>query len=738
METIWLDATDFSERGGFVLETQFVCEMGQAYLMADGVGEPVMPASVKFTVNEGGKYRFFARVKNWCVEHRPDGIILEVDGVRSGHTCAMMHVNGWYFEVGGDFELSCGEHTLSVYDTSGWFGRFAAVVITNNYDFYPSRELSMMKKQRREIKNVPDKVTDMGRYDLIVVGGGVAGVVAAISAARYGLKTALINNRPVLGGNGSDESAVTLDGSTHIGEHETGLVFEMKCYRETKNLTWSNVFDKYTSAEKDLTVFKNTLVTGAERAGDAVERVHAINTMTLEESIFSADRYVDASGDAWLGYYAGAYYRYGREARFQHGEPFAPEIADGNTMSGCAMRGISAPRPSICSFFAEPTDSHVNFTPPAWAFKLLDGDELGRTPRVYERGEWWLELQNDYDDVFEGEFVRDSMFRMSAGYFDWLKNSWSGRDAVANYKLRSLGTYLARRESRRLVGDRILSENDYVEGQSYPDAVCYCGWNIDVHHIDGIFSGKDGAFTVNRRPPITPIPFSALYSKNISNLMMAGRCISVTHIGLGPVRVQLTTATMGQAVGTAAYLCKKYGCTPREVRDEHIEELQQLLLKDGMTIPGVKHNDEKDLARKSRVSADSFIEGCEPENVINGKTRKREGEDYAWISNGPAPQNITLTFEEPTEIKQVRITLDFPFDKFGYGYSEYPKTPELVTDLNLHILTESGWIKVKEVRDNVWRLVLIDLDSIKVKAVKVEVVRVSDSDRVIIPEIRIY
>ncbi len=738
MEKLWIDAPEFDELGGFVLESQFVGEMGQSYLMADSVGTVVSPATVKFSIKESGMHRFFVRTKNWCTEYAPDGIVIEVDGDRSAHVCGKMHVNGWYFEIAGDFDLSVGEHVLRVHDTDGWFGRFSCVIITNDYDFYPSRDVPTIKKQRRAIKGIKDEARDMGHYDLIVAGGGVAGVMAAVSAARYGLKTALINNRPRLGGNGSEESSVTLDGSTHIGEHETGLVFEMKCYRETNQFTWSHTFEEFTSREKNLDVFHDTLVVGADTENGYITKIRTVNNLTLEEQIFCADRFVDSTGDAWLGYYAGASYRVGREAKFQHGEAFAPDVADGNTMSGCAMRKPLIQDKSICAFCAEPTDSPVTFTPPEWGFKLPDGDELGRTPGYMNRGEWWLELQNDYDDIFEGEFVRDSMFRMAVGYFDWLKNSWPDKEKAANYKLCSLGTYLARRESRRLVGDYILSENDYVEGKTYPDTVGFCGWNIDVHHINGIFSGKEGRFTINRRPPLSPFPLSALYSKNIDNLMMAGRCISVTHIGLGAVRVQLTTATMGQVVGTTAYLCKKYACTPREIRDLHIAELQQLLIKDGMTVPGVTNTDEADLARIAKISADSYVEFGEPQNVVNGKVRKREGADYAWISEANAPQSITFEFNKESEIRQIRITFDFPFEKFGYGHSPYPEIPNLVTDFTISVLISGVWKEVKTVNDNIQRLAVIDLDPIAVNGVRITVLKLVNSDKVIIPEVRIY
>lgn len=739
MEKLWIDAPEFDTYGGFVLETQFVREMGQAYLMANGVGVPVAPATAKFTVTEGGYYRVYIRTKNWCPEHTPDGLVVEVDGVRAGRASGEMHVRDWYFEVGGDFCLTPGAHVLKIHDTRGWFARFSCVVITNDYDFTPAKDGRAWKQQRAEIKGLAAGTRDMGLYDLIVVGGGVGGIVAAITAARYGLRTALINDRPCLGGNGSDEANVALEGAAHRGYHETGVVFELKAYKHSRGVSWSEAFAAMTDREPCLDVFPNMLLLDADTKNGRITEILTAGTLDLAAYKFSAPLFVDATGDGWLGYYAGAIYRIGREARFQHGESFAPVWADGNTMSGCATASTSWNNHTACGYLAEKTDRPVAFKAPAWAFKLPEGDALGRTPTVLECGAWWLEMPNDYDDLFEGEFVRDSMLRMTLGYFDWLKNSWRDREKAACYALKTMGTYLAKRETRRLIGDYILTENDYTEGRSFPDAVGYCGWAIDVHHVDGIFSGPQGEFTLNKKIPITPLPFGALYSKNIDNLMTVGRCISTTHLGMGPTRVQLTIGTMGQAVGTAAHLCKKWGTTPRGIRAEHIGELQQLLLRDGMTVPGVKHADPADLAPGASVTASSFAgpDGA-PENAVNGKVWQHDGADYAWVSDGPLPQSITLAFDAPVAVRQVRLTLDIPLDEYKYGYMEQPVARRMATDLSLSLLTEDGWHEVRRVSDNCMRLVVLDLEPTVARAVRITVHKTPGGREVAIPEIRIY
>ncbi len=738
MEYIWIDAVEFSDYGGFVKETQFVREMGQPYLLADGTGIPVQPASTEFTVKENCYYRFFVRTKNWLADYAPDGIVLEIDGVKSEHVCAKCHTSGWNFEIGADVELEAGKHTLKVYDTDGWFGRFAAIVITNDYDFTPSPELSRLKKQRNEMKGIVPAVEDMGKFDIIVAGGGVAGVVTAISAARKGLKTALINDRPVLGGNGSEEGSVTLEGAAHRGYHETGVIFEIKNVRESEHITWSAAFERFASAEELLTVYPDTLIIDAVTEKNIISSVRAINTNNLNEYIFTADFFVDCTGDAWLGYYAGAKYRVGREAQFQHNEEFAPKCADSNTMSGCATEKVTDFGDTICSYLAKDMGYPVKFKAPEWAFKLPEGDELGREPTYVDRGHWWLEMPNDYDDIWESEYVRDSMFRMSIGYFDWLKNSWENREKASNYALSAIGKYNAKRESRRLIGDYIMTENDFDGNAFFPDAVCYSGWNVDVHHIGGVFSGKEGAFTLDRKVPITPIPLRSLYSVNVDNLFMAGRCISVSHIGLGPTRVQLTCATMGQAIGTAIYLCKKYNVLPRGIVIDHIDELQQILLKDGISIPNVLNHDPLDLALNAKVSADSFIENGNPENIINGKTRATDGLPYAWISKEGLPQSIILEFQKEEEVSEIRVTFDIPFDKYEQCFKPAPTHSELVTDFYIEVIHNGEWIRVAEVSENIQRLVVSKFDKIKTSKIRLTVKSTVASNYAIVPEIRIY
>ena len=304
-----------------------------------------------------------------------------------------------------------------------------------------------------------------------------------------------------------------------------------------------------------------------------------------------------------------------REPKWMYGEEFAPETADNETMSGCLM-SMKGERHFV-SYLAEDAGHFVPFTAPDWALKLPAGDSLHRFPGNLTSGEWWIENPTDLDDLWEQEEIRDELIRLSLGYFHWLKNSYARRDLAAHLRLVSFPRYNAKRETRRLIGDYVLTQNDVTKVTVFDDAISYCGWTLDVHHPRGLFSGKEGPYFSDSYVPITSIPYRCIYSKNVSNLFMAGRCASVSHLALGTVRVESTLATLGQAAGTAAALCLEKGVMPRELGQEYIDLLQQTLLRDDQSIPWLRNHDSADLARSAHISADSFSR-VEPFNTEIG------------------------------------------------------------------------------------------------------------------------
>lgn len=608
MEKIWLDALEFNNYGGWKSETQFVRSVGSGYLIASDIpGEPVKNATATFTAKEGGMYRIFVRTKNWKLPEAPGQFKIIVDGKDLGNICGKMPNTNWYWEIAGDANLEVGNHTVEVVDKTGWLARFAAIFITNDMDITPSPEIEVFTKLRSECKGVSTNIKNRKPFDFVVVGAGPGGVGAAISAARNGLKVALITGRPVVGGNASNEGTVNLDGasSRYFGMHETGVANDIKSTKEHFNTTAQNAIEILLSKEKNITLFCDELCIGANTKNNKILNVITINTQTLQKYKYSGKFFADCSGDGWLGYYAGAAYRVGREAKWEFGEEHAPILPDTFTMSGCIC-DHRPDMPKIRTFRAKDMGFPTPFETPSWAIHFTEKRIPKREPAGYSGAAWWIENSNDFDDIWNDEFARDEMVRVGIGYFGWLKNVYENKSEAANYKLIALALHNSKRESRRLIGDYVFNENDYEEGRSFPDAISYCGWSMDVHHPKGVYSGEEGPFLANKKVPITPIPYRCLYSKNVENLFMAGRCCSVSHLGLGSTRVEATIVTLGQAVGAAAGLCVKYGITPREIYTKKIGELQQTLIMQDMTIPNLKGCDPDDLAPLCNIEATSF------------------------------------------------------------------------------------------------------------------------------------
>lgn len=744
MQNLWIDAVDFDEKGGWQIETQFVREMGQPYLMANHTpGVPVENAVKKFSVEQEGYYRFFVRTKNWKFPEAPGRFKLKVDDYELNNECGKMPTHSWYWEIADDVYLKAGVHTLEVCDKTGWLSRFSSVIITNDFDFTPSPELPVLLKQRAEIKSIPSLITDKGEWDFVVVGAGPGGISAAISAARHGLKVALISGRPCLGGNSSSEGTIGLDGATfnHPGYHETGISAEIKRIHEHLGLTWQEAIEKVIENEPLITVFYNEFCVSADCSNGIISSIECVNTLTLEKSRFSSKLFADCTGDGWLGYYAGAKYRVGREAKHEFNESLACESPDTYTMSGC-ITGTRNDVGRLLGFFLEDGENPVDFKAPEWAVKLPEGDKLNRKPILKNMTDWWMENSNDFDDIYDNELVRDELVRLVVGYFHWLKNSYSGREEYSNKYMRYLAVNNSKRENRRIVGDYMMTQNDFVEGKYFEDTISYCGWKIDLHHPRGIYSGAEGEFYADFKVPITPIPYRCLYSCNVNNLFVAGRCISVSHIALGSTRVESTITTLGQAVGVAAYLCKKYDVKPRGIYDAHIKEMQQLLLKDDQTIFGVLNEDADDLARTATVAATSenAADGAFAANVVNGKLRSTPHECNMWKSdaNSNLPQSITLTLKEATMVSQVHIAAVIDLEFPRGATRPHPHFDYTAKHIKIECFDGSEWKNVFEIKDNYKRKIVAKFDSVFCEQVRVTVFSTSGANVAEIDEIRIY
>jgi hypothetical protein len=602
---IWLDAAAFEHHGGWKLDTQFALQMGQGYLLAAGKpGVPVDGAFTRFSVPASGRYRVWARAKNWLREYSPGRFQVAIDQSESETLLGGLPTEEWVWEIAGDFDLDSGRtHQVRLIDRTGYYARCAALIITDEMDFTPPQPVEMLLKLRTELLGVPAAPLDGGSYDVIVVGGGPAGVPAAIASARAGQRTLLFTSRPTLGGNAAEEAGVGFDGASSRQPHarEGGIAEELRRLRDHDGISWEKALHRLAESEQNLTLLYNTALIGTDVKDNVIQSIMARDTGTLRSLRFAARMFIDCTGDGWLGYYAGARYRVGREAAWEYGETLAPAAADSVTMSGCLMGGS-------VGFKARDIGAPVEFITPEWCYRFPPGREWNRYVTGVH-GHWWLEHQGTRDDLFEAEKARDELMRISLSFFGWLKHDWEQKERAANYDIIEIPFYDAKRENRRFIGDYVLNERDCVEGGIFPDTVGHTGWTIDVHHPLGVFSGREGPFHANMHIPMVSLPYRCLYSKNIDNMLMAGRNISATHIALGTVRVQNTIAVAAQAAGTAAAIANRHGTTPRGVYERHLDELRQTLLRDDQFIPGVRNEDALDIALSASVRASSTLTG---------------------------------------------------------------------------------------------------------------------------------
>jgi len=444
------------------------------------------------------------------------------------------------------------------------------------------------------------------RSDVTVVGGGLAGVCAAIAAARLGRSVALINNRPVLGGNSSSEVRVWVCGATGHGTHryarETGIMGELFVENQYRNKDgnpyfWDMVVHEAVRAEPNIRLFLNTDVHEVEAEGDENDRTIRSVTgwmMGSERRIrFESPFYLDCTGDGLVGFLAGAEYRLGREAREEFNEEWAPLAADDITLGSTLL------------FYTKDAGHPVRFTAPSFAIDVTKTTIPER--RIIRSGDngcayWWIEWGGELDTVHDNERIRDELWAVIYGIWDYIKNS--GKFDADNMTLEWVGSIPGKREYRRFVGDYILNQNDIVAQREFEDRVAFGGWSIDLHPPQGVYATEAGSkhlFTDG----IYHIPFRSLYSVNVRNMLMAGRNISASHVAFGTTRVMATCAVVGEAAGTGAALCAARGVTPRELHAKHLRELQQTLLRQDASIIGLRNEDASDLARAAAVTASS-------------------------------------------------------------------------------------------------------------------------------------
>ncbi|MHA6485461.1 FAD-dependent oxidoreductase [Paenibacillus sp. strain BS8-2] len=444
--------------------------------------------------------------------------------------------------------------------------------------------------------------------DVTVIGGGLAGISAAIAAAREGLKVALVHNRPVLGGNSSSEVRVWVCGATGHGVNryarETGIMGELFIQNQYRNpegnpYLWDLTLLEAVRAERNLSLFLNTDVREVSASGELEDRViHTVTGWMMgseREITFESKIFLDCTGDGLVGFLAGAAYRLGREARHEYGEDWAPEEADNITLGSTLL------------FYTKDVGKPVRFVAPSFAKDITKTSiPIKRVIRSGDSGchYWWIEWGGELDTVHENETIRDELWAVIYGIWDYIKNS--GKFDSETMTLEWVGSIPGKREYRRFIGDSVLTQNDVLAQREFEDRIAFGGWSIDLHPPQGMYAEQSGSKHLHA-DGIYHIPFGSLYSKNVRNLLFAGRNISATHVAFGTTRVMATCAVIGEAAGFGAALAVKKGITPREVREEHLTELQQMMLRHDASIIGLRNEDPLDLARSAVISASSTM-----------------------------------------------------------------------------------------------------------------------------------
>ena len=555
--------------------------------------------------------------------------------------------------------------------------------------------------------------------DFCVVGGGMAGMCAAIAAARGGSKVALVHDRPVLGGNASSEIRMWICGAQGVNNRETGILEEIELaslYRNPDKLypAWDAILYEKVRCEPNITLLLNCSVFDAEMNGDTLVSVTGWQGTAQRMHKIHAALFADCSGDSVLAPLTGAQYRVGREAASEFGEKTSQDAADGQTM------GMS------CLIQMRKTDRPTRFVPPAWAKKLTAEELRLRTPHMESSGEnfWYLELGGNRDSIHDTEEVRDELLALAYGMADYIKNSGEVPDADL-WEPTWIGFLPGKRESRRMVGPVIVTQGDVLSGGRFPDVVAYGGWPLDDHHPGGFYHAGNPN-VCGATPSPYGIPYRALYSVNVPNLFFAGRNISVTHAALSSTRVMATCALLGQAVGTAADIAREYGLSPDGVYLEKLDLLQQRLMDDGCFLP--YHT--RRIAEVCRNAALS-CEGQTPENFENlrsgiDRTHRLYGEEDRRVTL-PLGKAVTYTFDPPTRLRFARLRFDadlnrdtLPGDgverKHVMRANRTPDSPSthlpttLVKSYALTAVTEAGErITVAETEENVLGCVNIPL-----------------------------
>lgn len=542
--------------------------------------------------------------------------------------------------------------------------------------------------------------------DLCVIGGGLAGMCTALAAARHGLSVVLMHDRPVLGGNASGEIRMWVCGAQGPDCRETGILEEIMMENHFRNprenvSIWDSILYGKLQYSDRIRLLLNTSCLDAGMADGRIAWVKGWQSLSQLYYEVEAPYFADCSGDSILAALTPAIYRSGREARSEFNENIEPEAQDPYTMG------------SSCLMQLRESDREIPFRAPEWAAKYRRKEDLppNRDYNLYPtQNFWYIEVGGKEDVIHDAEAHRERLLKIVFGLWDYMKNYAENRNEFRNWELDWVGFLPGKRESRRYVGDYIVSQNDVATGGNFPDIIAYGGWSMDDHNPGGF--EQPGLPTVFHQVT-SPfgIPYRAIYSTNIPNLFFAGRNISLTHAALAAARVMGTCAAIGQAAGTAAALAKHYNTDPRGV-GEHIGELQQMLMDDDCWLPGLRRN-IPELTREAMLNTSNSMN---PEAVRDGIDRNRGDELHIW--QGENGDWLEYSWNTAKKLHSIRMVFDSDLNRSSLStvavrYLNRPDlTPpaSLVRNFRIDFRDENGvWHEAETVSDNYQRLVRIEL-----------------------------
>ncbi len=598
-DLVLVEPESAKELGGWVVDQQFMDIMGSPYVLAHGLGEPVADAIMPANFAKPGKYRVWIRTRDWVAPWKAPGapgrFQVVIDGKPLGTTFGTEGAK-WHWQDGGTVEVG-KRAKLSLHDLTGFEGRCDAILFSSDLDFVPPDGGEELASLRAKLLGWTNEPADGGSFDFVVVGGGIAGTASAISGARLGLTVALIQDRPVLGGNGSSEVRVWPAGGTnlapwpHIGDVVSELVHAKTV--NDGNAKTGDIYDdarklNLVRAEKNITLLLNQRVNQAAASEGTIKSVVAQNTRTGQRTQISGRLFLDATGDGALGALVGADFE--MTATGHMGASNLWNVGD-STKNEFQIQCECKDTDALTMNFV-PTSAPIAFPRCEWAVDLSQQPFPGRKgfdkswnnkEPMYRLGAWFWESGFNKDPIQDVEWIRDQNFRAMYGAWDTLKNI---DKLYPNHRLRWAAYIAGKRESRRLLGDIVLTGDDLRKNHLFDDGCFPCTWSIDLHlpHPEFVGSSEGEEFISDMtrgkyyqyEGPYWA-PYRCLYSRNVSNLFMAGRDISVTHEALGAVRVMRTTGCMGEITGMAAAICGKHACLPRDVYTNYLGELKELM-----------------------------------------------------------------------------------------------------------------------------------------------------------------